>query len=45
MFNTTVLNIFVETGVLWIESLNEQPLFEMEIFCNVINVFAVTWSI
>ncbi len=26
----------------WIENSNEQCLFEIEIFCNIINVFTVT---
>ncbi len=26
----------------WIENSNEQRLFEIEIFCNIINVFTVT---
>ncbi len=44
MLKTVVLrNIFVETmiiffRILWIDSLKEH-LFEIEIFCNIINVF------
>ncbi len=46
MLNTVVLNIFVETEIIiwWIESSKEQHLFEIEIFCNVINVFTITFD-
>jgi len=47
-----LLNIFVETVIIilfsrifrWIESLKEQQLFEIEIFCNIINVFTITFD-
>ncbi len=35
-------NIFVETIILWwTESSKEHTLFEMEIFCNILNVFTI----
>ncbi len=52
MLKTVVLqNIFVETminfyifRILWlIESSKEQFLFEIEIFCNIINGFTLTF--
>ncbi len=42
-----LLNIFVHfvfRNLWWIESSNEQHLFEIEIFCNIINVFTVTFD-
>ncbi len=51
MLKTVVLpNIFVEAGTLfffrilwWIEN-SKQHLFETEVFCNIINVFTVTFD-
>ncbi len=42
-----LLHSFVETDKKksgWIESSKEQRLFEIEIFCNIINVFNVTFD-
>ncbi len=52
MLKTVVLhNIFVETWYIlffrihrWIESSKEQHLFEIAIFCNIINVFTDTFG-
>ncbi len=48
MLKTVVLlNIFVETVIhfrWWIESSKEQHSFEIEIFCNIINVFTDTFD-
>ncbi len=49
MLKTVVLhNILVETVkhfLFWrIESSKEQHLLEMEIFCNIINIFTVTFD-
>ncbi len=49
--NLVMLNIFVETVIQYIifkgyfdESLKKQHLFEIDIFCNVINVSTVTFD-
>ncbi len=45
-----LLHIFVETvnilffSIWWIENSKGQHLFEIEIFCNIINVFIVTFD-
>ncbi len=48
MLKTVVLhNIFVETVMYFIfldSQMNRQHLFEIEIFCNIINVFTVTFD-
>ncbi len=45
MLKTIVLlNISVETVTPFILSSKEQNLFEIEIFCNIINVFAVNFE-
>ncbi len=36
--------IFVETMIWWIESSKEKHLFEVEIFCYIINAFTVTFD-
>ncbi len=33
------------SGIWWIESSKEQHLFEIENFCNIINVFTVTFNL
>ncbi len=38
------LEIFVETMIWWIESSKEKHLFEVEIFCYIINAFTVTFD-
>ncbi len=45
MMKTVVMfNIFVETDFLMNMAFEEQPLTEMEIICNIINVFTVTFD-
>ncbi len=50
MLKTVLLNIFVETTMVFLsilclrESSKVQHLFELKIFCNIINVFTVTFD-
>ncbi len=39
MLNSTVKVMIIVFRIIWIESLKEQHLFEMEIFYNIKNVF------
>ncbi len=45
-----LLNIFVEAVIIffrilwWMEISKEQQLYEIQIFCNIINVFSVTFE-
>ncbi len=36
-----LLNIFVETMIFLMKCSNEQHLFEIRIFCNILNVFTI----
>ncbi len=40
----TAVKMIIFFRIIWIESLKEQHLFEMQIFYNIINVFTSTFD-